>query len=101
MNHKFCVEYTGCGSSGLRVRRSRAGMARLPLLVALLAAASVVAGVQAAANKQGGDLVALTDETFSGALDGDWLIAFTAPWCGHCKRLSPTFEKVATALKGE
>jgi len=48
------------------------------------------------------DVIILTDETFNQQTAvGDWLLEFYAPWCGHCKKLVPTYEQVATQLKGK
>ena len=45
----------------------------------------------------------LTDTTFKQLIgqDKDALVAFTAPWCGHCKTLAPTWEKVAEDFASE
>lgn len=37
----------------------------------------------------------------SGATTGDWLIKFYAPWCGHCRKMEPTYEQVADMLQGD
>ncbi|KAI7782055.1 disulfide-isomerase erp38 [Diaporthe eres] len=45
----------------------------------------------------------LTDSTFDKEIGGDKnvLVAFTAPWCGHCKNLAPVWEQVAEDYENE
>jgi len=64
-------------------------MSRLFLLLGLLAAVVV-----------GDDVLELVDSDFDSTLAGldTALVMFYAPWCGHCKRLKPEFEKAAGDL---
>lgn len=39
------------------------------------------------------------DKVEQGPAGHKWLIKFYAPWCGHCKRLSPIWDRLSIALK--
>jgi len=62
------------------------------------------AGTKARIKKAPTAVVDLTDATFDSiVMDSkkDVLVEFYAPWCGHCKRLAPDYEKVAQAFAAE
>jgi thiol-disulfide isomerase/thioredoxin len=74
---------------------------RVIALLVLLAATYAAADADAASSA----VRVLTDVNFehdtqavTGSTTGDWFVEFYAPWCGHCKRLEETWEKLASKL---
>lgn len=85
-------------------------MMTLLLLIGLAAAvvAMMARGVQAKTDDAGGGgeaesaVVQLNSETYEAAVTSNkmYFIKFFAPWCGHCKRLAPTWAALAEIYKG-
>ncbi|XP_066306280.1 protein disulfide isomerase-like 2-2 [Miscanthus floridulus] len=73
---------------------SRGTLAILLLLAAAFAAAP-------AALADGDDVAALTESTFEKEVGQDRgaLVEFYAPWCGHCKKLAPEYERLGASFK--
>jgi protein disulfide-isomerase A1 len=49
-----------------------------------------------------GDVVILKGKSFNDLVinnDKDVLVEFYAPWCGHCKKLAPTFDELGKKVK--
>jgi len=49
-----------------------------------------------------GDVVVLKGKSFNDLVlnnDNDVLVEFYAPWCGHCKKLAPTYDELGKKMK--
>ncbi len=61
------------------------------------------AGVRGLVKKAASNVVVLTTANFDKVVDGskNVLVEFYAPWCGHCKTLTPKYEELAKIFASE
>ena len=76
-------------------------MQRIVVAGLLLVAFASVTALGSFYDKDSG-VVNLNSKNFDKMLNSDdlWIVEFYAPWCGHCKQLTPEYIKAAKALKG-
>jgi thiol-disulfide isomerase/thioredoxin len=72
----------------------------LLLLLSSLSSASARKGPAASSPSSSSSVIELDPYTFDAhTSSGEWLVAFTAPWCGHCKTMKPHLAEAARSLR--
>ena len=65
--------------------------------------ASILISTSEALYSKSSGVVDLSPNNFDNRVkdsEGVWIVEFYAPWCGHCQKLAPEYQKAAKALKG-
>ena len=75
-------------------------MSPFPFLIILTLASTIISHEK---YKQENGVIILNDQNFLQSIAdfNKLMILFYAPWCGHCKKLLPEYEKASNALKKE
>ncbi|KAK7878005.1 hypothetical protein WMY93_031351 [Mugilogobius chulae] len=96
---RLCARYSAGKSPVRPVVRLGSASAMAPLFLHLAFFLLVSFPAAGAARR---DVLELADADFDylATEHETMLVKFYAPWCGHCKKLAPDFEKAATKLKG-
>jgi len=105
--------------TGLTQRSSRKFIAKFIFLACILLRSSFLAYASGSENGHATDVFELTSRSFSSIIgthggipiqeiENDnpepevvWLVNFYAPWCGHCRRFEPDYERAAEQLHGK
>lgn len=77
-------------------------MSSVLLILALCIVSPLVPSISSHGFKVDGKVLVLDESNFEAAVSSfDFIfVDFYAPWCGHCKRLSPELDKAAPMLSG-
>ncbi|KAN0060596.1 hypothetical protein ACQY0O_007248 [Thecaphora frezii] len=91
------------GRPSLRAQRGGGALIRLSLSLVLLCLVTLPTLTDAALFSPNTKVKLLDSSNFKREvldIEKPTMVAFTAPWCGHCQRLVPEYEKAAKQLDG-